>query len=111
MSHLTEKEANEQIDYISKVKNKNERLSWKRKLDRMERIIADELPPLDDQIIKLQQEKQDIVDKIIDIRKQMIKECVHPKEWLVHKGHSILCKFCDVNLSLPINMPAIDEDE
>lgn len=111
ISHITEQQANDQLDYISKVKDKNERLSWKRKLERMERIINVDLPPLDEQIVKLHEKKQDIVDEIVKIRKQMVKECVHPKEWLVHKGHSIVCKFCNVTLSLPINMPPSEENE
>lgn len=98
---ISEKIVNDQLDYISKIKSKNERLAWKRKHEKLLKIINGEMRTLDDSIINLMEQKQVFVDEIVELRKQMIKECVHPKEQLVHNGISITCKFCNVVMSLP----------
>ena len=78
---------------ISKFADKNQRLSWRRKKTRMETLLA-ELEPLNEQALQLVLKKQPILDKVEVVRQKMILECVHPLDYLVHKGNHILCKFC-----------------
>lgn len=89
------------FEYVSKVKDKNERLAWKRKYDKLQAIIKEKMEPLNEEALKIIEKKQLVMDEITSLRKQMIKECVHPKEFLVHMGTHVLCKFCNTNLSLP----------
>lgn len=93
-------EYEDQLTAISKNKHKNERLSWKRKFDKMQLIIA-EIQPIEAAILKLSLEKDKVVNQITELRHQMVKECIHPRDHLIHMGSYISCKFCNVNLSLP----------
>lgn len=90
----------EQLDFIAKYKHKNERLSWKRKNDKMQEIIK-ELEPIEAEALILLTAKQEIMERIQELRKIMVKECIHPRDCLVHMGEYIACKFCNTNLSLP----------
>ena len=56
---------------------------------------------VEDKIIALQLERQEHLDRIQELRRQMIKECIHPKNLLAHRGTFISCKFCNANLSIP----------
>lgn len=89
-----------QINFISKVKNNNERLSWKRKYEKLQDIVK-ELEPINQKFLELEDIRNEILERILALRKIMVKECVHPKEYLIHKGDHIECKFCNVKLSLP----------
>jgi hypothetical protein len=57
--------------------------------------------PLEEKIMALQAEHQSHLDKIQILRKQMVKECIHPRNSLVHKNTFIECKFCNAKLSIP----------
>lgn len=87
---------------ISKSKNKNERLSWNRKFQKLQEII-EKIKPLEEETLKLFLQKQDLHDEIVALRQQMVKECTHPYEFLVHNGEFVTCKFCNANLSIPKN--------
>lgn len=82
-------------------KDKNEKLSWTRRQKNLEEIIETEINPLGEQIIALQQKQQDLIDKVLEVRRKMVKECIHPKGSLVHKDTHIECKFCNNKLSIP----------
>jgi hypothetical protein len=58
------------------------------------------LRPLEEQILKLINEKQPILDKVAELRIVMQAECVHPFEYLVHKDSFIECKFCNKRMNL-----------
>jgi len=96
---LTEKQE-QQLEFIAKHKHKNERLSWKRKNDKMQDIIK-ELEPIEAEMLKWVEKKQEIYQRIQELRQQMVKECIHPRDCLVYMGDYIACKFCNVNISLP----------
>jgi hypothetical protein len=98
---LSEEQIQKDLNAISTTKNKNERLSWKRKYDKMQEVIANEIKPLEDSILTILEKKMQAADRLEDLRKQMVKECVHPKNSLVHRGDHVECKFCNVKLSLP----------
>lgn len=85
---------------VVNVKDKNEKLSWTRRQKKMESMV-EEMQPIDDKIIELHSARQVYLDKIIELRKQMVKECIHPKNSLVHKVTYIECKFCNAKLSIP----------
>lgn len=98
------------FEYISKMKHKNERLAWKRKYDKLQRIISEKIEPIQERFMALQEERQIVLSEIDELRAIMVKECVHPKDMLVHKGTHVLCKFCNVNLSLPTLFEELEID-
>lgn len=105
MSHFCEKDIENQLTSVGKQKTKNEKLAWQRKLKKMEGLIA-ELEPLQEAILAIMDKKQPILDDITLLRNEMIKECVHPRDYLIHKGSHIECKFCSARLSIPSTLEA-----
>lgn len=85
---------------VANIKDKNEKLSWTRRQKKIEEMVV-EMQPIEDQILALTNQRQEVLDKIQALRKQMIKECIHPKNSLVHKETYIECKFCNAKLSIP----------
>lgn len=85
---------------VSSIPDKNEKLSWTRRQKRIEQMVED-LTPIVDEILALTAKRNEVLDKIQEIRKQMVKECIHPKNSLVHNGNNITCKFCNAKLSIP----------
>lgn len=78
---------------------RNEKVSWDRKMDNMVSLLA-LLQPIEDQITDLTAQKMPIIDRIQELRKDMVKECVHPYTHLVHHDDYIVCKFCDRKFTL-----------
>ncbi len=85
---------------VANIKDKNEKLSWTRRQKKIEEMVV-EMQPIEDQILALTAQRQEVLDKIQALRKQMVKECIHPKNSLVHKETYIECKFCNAKLSIP----------
>lgn len=85
---------------ISNAANRSEKTSWNRKMDNMVKLLA-ALRPIEDQIIELQAKKIPLFDEIQLLRIQMVKECIHPFEYLIVKDTHVSCKFCEKNLSIP----------
>jgi len=90
---LDEDQAKKELDSITKFSDKNQRLAWRRKRNRMDDLLK-KMEPLNEEALKVILAKQPIMDEIEHVRQQMIKECVHPRDYLVHKGTHVLCKFC-----------------
>jgi hypothetical protein len=63
-------------------------------------VLLKRLEPLNEEALKILYKKQPILDSIEDIRQKMIKECVHPKDHLVHKGSFVLCRFCENRINV-----------
>lgn len=101
MTNKTEEEIQSDLNSISSGKNKNERLSWKRKYDKLQEMITNEIKPLEDLILQMLEKKMQALDRLAELRKQMVKECIHPKNNLIHKENHVECKFCTAKLSLP----------
>lgn len=98
--HISEEKIAEDIKIISNHRDKNERLSWKRKKDKIEALVK-ELAPIEDEILQLiENKKYPILNKITELRNEMVKECVHPKDMLVHYGTHVVCKFCDAKIAV-----------
>lgn len=87
------------LEVIFKNTNKNEKLAWARKKKKMDDII-EKLRPIETAILDLMAQKQPILDEIAELRKTMVRECIHPPEVLVHHGNSVECKFCNVNITV-----------
>lgn len=96
---LSEKQIKEDLRKVYNFRDKSEKLSWRRKRDKMEKLIA-ELKPYEEQILEIVKKKQPIQDKINKTRKAMKDECIHPIDMLVHEGDYILCKFCNKKIKL-----------
>lgn len=81
---------------ISNVASRSEKVSWNRKFDNMGKLLI-ELQPIEEQILDLTVQKQEIFDKIQEIREVMVLECVHPyTDLTVDSSDSlIVCKFCE----------------
>ena len=88
------------IKNVANIKDKNEKLSWTRRKKKIEAMV-EAMRPIEDKIMALQNERQEHLDRIQDLRRQMVKECIHPKDLLVHKTTYIECKFCNAKLSIP----------
>ena len=113
MPHLCETVTENQLAAVVRQKTKNEKLAWQRKLKRME-VLIDQLRPLEDEILKIMERKLPIMDDVAALRAEMVKECVHPRDLLLHKGGWIECKFCNAKLSIPTDSQvseAAEEDE
>lgn len=103
MARLTEDDIEKQLKNVSRYRDKNAKLAWRRKRKKMDELL-EEVRPIEEQILELVKQKQPIYDKIEDLRMEMIKECVHPYESLAHKGTHIECKFCKTKIRLNENM-------
>lgn len=98
----TEKEAQTRktFETISNTATRGEKASWKRKMARMQTLL-ETLQPIEDEILQLHARKEPIFDDIQDIRSIMVKECIHPFDYLIYKDDHVVCKFCNKRLSIP----------
>lgn len=102
---MTEEEKiKKELDTVANYSDKNEKLSWKRKMKKLSDLV-DDLRPYEEEILKLVLKKQPIMDKIDQLRDVMVKECIHPIDYLSHRGDHILCKFCNSRIKV------VDTDE
>ena len=85
---------------IANSSNRSEKTSWNRKMDNMVSLLA-KLRPLEEKIVELIAQKMPIFDEVQELRNIMVKECVHPYEYLsVHEDH-VECKFCGKKIRIP----------
>lgn len=88
------------LKIVANIKDKNEKLAWTRRQKKIEEMV-EEMRPLDDELMAIIARRQEYLDKIQALRRQMVKECIHPRNSLVHKDTFIECKFCNAKLSIP----------
>lgn len=81
------------LEKIADAATRSEKVAWDRKMDNMVSLIA-KLRPIEDQILELMSAKQPILDDIAELRREMVRDCVHPYTHLVDKGIHQECKFC-----------------
>lgn len=82
------------LETVADSATRSEKVSWDRKMDNMVSLLA-KLKPIEDQILDLLAVKAPLVDQIADLRREMVRDCVHPFTHLEHKGDNIAeCKFC-----------------
>jgi hypothetical protein len=96
----TEEQKQKHKQIIANARNKNEKLSFNRKIKKLEELI-EAIKPIEEEILQLFLKKQPLFDEITEIRNEMALECVHPMDYLVHKEDHIICKFCDAKISIP----------
>lgn len=81
--------------------SRSEKTSWNRKMDNMVKLIA-RLRSIEDDILDIIKErKQPVMDEVHQLRQTMVKECIHPFEYLEVKDDHAECKFCGKRLSIP----------
>lgn len=81
------------LELIADNATRSEKVSWDRKMDNMVSLIA-KLRPIEEKILDLMAEKTPIIDDISALRREMVRDCVHPYTHLLHKGDVAECKFC-----------------
>lgn len=96
-----EMEERQMLEKIANHANRSEKTSWNRKKKNMERLIIEELSPIEEQILDLQAQKGPIIDEINMYRKAMVDTCIHPFEMLLSKEAGYVeCKFCGKKLKV-----------
>lgn len=88
------------LEVVANHASRSDKVSWERKMDNMVRLLA-RLKPLEEQITELEAQKIPIIDEVTLLRNEMVKECVHPFQYLVEKDDYILCKFCEKRIVVP----------
>ncbi len=89
------------LESIANHANRSEKTSWKHKLGKMEVLLA-KLQPIETKILAIiSEEKQPLMDDVAKLRAVMVKECVHPFDYLIKKDDHIECKFCNAKLKVP----------
>lgn len=88
------------LETVANNADRSEKTSWNRKMDNMVKLIA-KLKPIEEQILKLTEQKFPIIDEIQALRQVMVKECIHPFDHLTYHNDHVVCKFCDRKISIP----------
>ena len=97
-----------QLEAISDISTRNERVSWERKMNNMVTLLS-KIRPIEEQITDLIVSKQGYFDEISTLRAEMVKDCIHPMSHLVHGvddvfGEYVECKFCNRRFK-SVNLP------
>jgi hypothetical protein len=71
-------------------------------MDNMVKLIA-KMSALEEQAADIEAQKMPIFDEIQELREVMVRECIHPLQYLVEHEDHILCKFCNTKIA-----PAVD---
>jgi transcriptional regulator with GAF, ATPase, and Fis domain len=82
------------LNFVANHATLSDRISWTRKHDNMQKLIA-QIHPVEEQIIELRASILPIYDEINQLRQIMVEECVHPIDMLVLHNNYIECKFCN----------------
>lgn len=90
------------LETISNFSSRSEKTSWNRKMNNMVKLLA-LLRPIEEKILDLQSQKEPVFDEIQILRAVMVKECIHPQEYLIHKGDYVECKFCNKRIAIKKN--------
>ena len=94
-----EAEVRRELEQVANVASRSEKTSWNRKMNNMVKLLA-LLQPIEDKILELSAQKEPIFDEIQILRATMIKECIHPFEYLIRKEQHIECKFCGKKIGI-----------
>lgn len=97
---IDEAQVRRQLETIADAASRSEKVSWDRKMDNMVSLLA-RLKPIEDKILDLMSEKLPVMDEIAALRKEMVRDCVHPYTHLLHQGDgTVACKFCNKTFAL-----------
>lgn len=102
MSELIDQEVQDKITKIANHATRKEKMAWDRKRKKLTGLIENDLVPLQEKEREVIAEQMPILDKINEVRKQMVETCIHPQEELVYNedGDYFTCKFCGSNLNV-----------
>lgn len=95
-----EKRIRQILETVSNYPDRSDKTSWQRKMSNLEKLVA-ELKPIEDILLDFNTRKQEIVDKITILRKEMVENCLHPYDMLVLKEDHVDCKFCQRKIAIP----------
>lgn len=97
---MTESKPEKEIfDTIVNYVGKNERIAWKRRHKNFSDRILRDITPIEEKILELTMQKMHLMDSMEEDRQELMKSCVHPKEFLLLMGDgNVLCKFCDTKI-------------
>jgi len=90
------------LEHMANVANRSEKTSWNRKMDNLVKLMT-LLEPVELEILEIiRTKKTPIMDDISDLRKTMVRECVHPFEYLTmgDDDNVVSCKFCNRKISV-----------
>jgi hypothetical protein len=81
-------------------------------MDNMVSALA-KLRPIEEKILDLLAEKGPLLDAVQALRKDMVKECVHPYTHLTFDENTstIICKFCERRFAIREMLNQLDDDE
>jgi hypothetical protein len=82
------------LEIIADNATRSEKVSWDRKMDNMVKLLA-KLKPIEERIVDLMASKAPIIDEVQALRREMVRECVHPYTHLTSTDEVIVCKFCE----------------
>ena len=82
------------LEAIADNATRSEKVSWERKMDNMVSLLA-KLKPIEEQILDIMAQKTPIIDEIEALRRDMVRDCVHPYHMLSIQGELATCKFCN----------------
>lgn len=94
-----EEQVEEDKKNIGKIQTPADKISWKRKREKLEELVS-EVQRGEDEILEIRSRNAPKIKKIEKYRETMVYECIHPYEYLVHKGQYIECKFCNKKLRI-----------
>lgn len=86
---------------ISGIATTNDRIGWRRKFKDLKARI-DTLKPFEERILEVMKERHTIDDEIKKIRDDLMKDCIHPVDFLlIDEGNAYFtCKFCERRLRI-----------
>lgn len=78
---------------------RSEKVSWERQYGNLQKILTDELQPIEEEILGLMVKKNEVFDRIVVLRDELIVNCIHPYELVAQLGEGeYVCKFCEKRL-------------
>lgn len=97
-----EAEVRQILEKMANVANRSEKTSWNRKMDNLVKLMV-LMEPIEQRILDIiETEKTPLMDQISELRAVMVKECVHPFEYLIIDDDSdvVTCKFCNKKINV-----------
>lgn len=74
---------------------------WHSDLKRLETLV-ERANILGDDLLAMRHTQLLAITEIMELRKAMVTDCMHPSDHLVHYGTHIRCKFCETKISIPV---------
>lgn len=97
-------------DFISNHATRAEKTAWQRQHENLAKLVR-KLAPIEDKMLDLINQKSKIIDEVMVLRKDLVEQCIHPFEDLVHHEGCIICKFCEKKMAIPAHGEETDSNE